>query len=129
MLLTSSSTAKTVCNLQRVKLSCVPAVLHIAVSPYRYSAITTRVTDAGAIWELHESAAKAQGQRANCQLLDSFMQDVMRTLDNQGRSLQSSDPLQLANMLELVEAAIDMLDTCNKPGMLFCAHGHWQRSV
>lgn len=84
---------------------------------------------AGAIWELHESAAKAQGQRANCQLLDSFMQDVMRTLDNQGRSLQSSDPLQLANMLELVEAAIDMVDMCNKPGMLFCAHGHWQRSV
>ena len=82
---------------------------------------STKLIDAGAIWELHESAAKAQGQRANCLLLDSFMQDVMRTLDNQGRSLQSSDPSQLANMLELIEAAIDMVDTCNKPGMLLCA--------
>lgn len=46
------------------------------------------------------------------------MQDVMRTLDNQARSLQSADPLQLANMLELIEAAIELVDTCNKPGML-----------
>lgn len=104
-----------------LQLSRVSAALHAAVSPYHYTAITTEGTDAGAIWELHESAAKAQGQRANCLLLDSFMQDVMRTLDNQGRSVQSSDPLQLANMLELVEAAIDMVDTCNKPGMLLCA--------
>lgn len=74
---------------------------------------------AGAIWELHESASKAQGQQANCLLLDSFMQDVMRTLDNQGRSLQASEPLQLAHMLELIEAAIKLVDTCNKPGMTY----------
>lgn len=75
---------------------------------------------AGAIWEVHESAGKAQGQRGNCLLLDSFMQDVMRSLDNQGRGLQSCDPLQLANMLELIEAAIDLVDTCNKPGASCC---------
>lgn len=71
---------------------------------------------AGAIWELHDLAGKAKGHRANCLLLDGFLQDVMRTLDNQGRALASADSLQLAHLLELIEAAIELVDSCNKPG-------------
>lgn len=71
---------------------------------------------AGAIWELHDLAGKARGHRANCLLLDGFLQDVMRTLDNQGRALASADSLQLAHLLELIEAAIELVDGCNKPG-------------
>lgn len=72
----------------------------------------------GAIWELHDLAGKARGHRANCLLLDGFLQDVMRTLDNQGRALASADSLQLAHLLELIEAAIELVDGCNKPGWL-----------
>lgn len=70
----------------------------------------------GAIWELHDLAAKARGHKTNCLLLDSFLQDVMRTLDNQGRALADADSLQLAHLLELIEAVIELVDTCNKPG-------------
>ena len=72
--------------------------------------------DAGAIWELHDLAAKARGHKTNCLLLDSFLQDIMRTLDNQGKSLGDADSLQLAHLLELIEAAIELVDSCNKPG-------------
>ncbi|KAL0023967.1 hypothetical protein WJX77_004039 [Trebouxia sp. C0004] len=72
----------------------------------------------GAIWELHDLAGRARGHRANCLLLDGFLQDVMRTLDNQGRALASADSLQLAHLLELIEAAIELVDGCNKPGWL-----------
>ncbi|KAL3156386.1 hypothetical protein ABBQ38_000700 [Trebouxia sp. C0009 RCD-2024] len=72
----------------------------------------------GAIWELHDLAAKARGHRANCLLLDSFLQDIMRTLDNQGRVMADADGLQLAHLLELIEAAIELVDSCNKPGWL-----------
>lgn len=41
----------------------------------------------------------------------------MRTLDNQGRSLADADSLQLAHLLELIEAAIELVDSCNKPGL------------
>ena len=71
---------------------------------------------AGAIWELHELAGKAKGQRANCLLLDAFLQDVMRALDNHGAALAQTDQLRLANLLELMEAAIDLVSTCAKPG-------------
>ena len=71
---------------------------------------------AGAIWELHDLAGKARGHKANCLLLDSFLQDVMRTLDNQGRALAQVDSLQLAHLLELTESAIELVDGCNKPG-------------
>ncbi|KAL3132079.1 hypothetical protein ABBQ32_008689 [Trebouxia sp. C0010 RCD-2024] len=72
----------------------------------------------GAIWELHDLAAKARGHKANCLLLDSFLQDIMRTLDNQGRVMADADGLQLAHLLELIEAAIELVDSCNKPGWL-----------
>ncbi|DBA71896.1 TPA: hypothetical protein ACH3X2_010942 [Trebouxia sp. C0005] len=72
----------------------------------------------GAIWELHDLAGKARGHRANCLLLDGFLQDIMRTLDSQGRALASADSLQLAHLLELIEAAIELVDGCNKPGWL-----------
>lgn len=72
----------------------------------------------GAIWELHDLAAKAWGHRANCLLLDSFLQDVMRTLDSQGSALAKADSLQLAHLLELIEAAIELVDGCNKSGWL-----------
>ena len=71
---------------------------------------------AGAIWELHDLAGKARGHKANCLLLDSFLQDVMRTLDNQGRALAQLDSLQLAHLLELIESAIELVDGCNKAG-------------
>lgn len=41
----------------------------------------------------------------------------MRTLDNQGRALADADSLQLAHLLELIEAAIELVDSCNKPGL------------
>ena len=62
-------------------------------------------------------AAKARGHKTNCLLLDSFLQDIMRTLDNQGRALADADSLQLAHLLELIEAAIELVDSCNKPGL------------
>lgn len=73
----------------------------------------------GAIWELHDLAAKARGHKTNCILLDSFLQDIMRTLDSQGRALADADSLQLAHLLELIEAAIELVDSCNKPGLYF----------
>ena len=76
----------------------------------------------GAIWELHDLAAKAWGHRANCLLLDSFLQDVMRTLDSQGSALAKADSLQLAHLLELIEAAIELVDGCNKSGWFFLWH-------
>lgn len=42
----------------------------------------------------------------------------MRTLDNQGRVMADADGLQLAHLLELIEAAIELVDSCNKPGAL-----------
>ena len=52
----------------------------------------------------------------------------MRTLDNQGRALASADSLQLAHLLELIEAAIELVDGCNKPGQCcdMCTAGHTQ---
>ena len=77
---------------------------------------------AGAIWELHELAGRGKGQRGNCLLLDTFLQDIMRTLDNQGRALADTDQLRLANLLELIEAAIELVQACNKPGMPSSSH-------
>ena len=44
------------------------------------------------------------------------MQDIMRTLDHQGRSLDDAVKLQLAHLLEHIESAIELVDNCNKPG-------------
>lgn len=43
----------------------------------------------------------------------------MRALDSQGRALADADSLQLAHLLELIEAAIELVASCNKPGVYF----------
>lgn len=50
----------------------------------------------------------------------------MRALDSQGRALADADSLQLAHLLELIEAAIELVASCNKPGLYFmCSRSIW----
>ena len=44
----------------------------------------------GALWELHDLAALAKGNHANCGQLDTFGQDVLRAFDFHGEGLSLS---------------------------------------
>ncbi|KAK9820323.1 hypothetical protein WJX72_008971 [[Myrmecia] bisecta] len=72
----------------------------------------------GALWELHELAQGAKGNRANCLQISTFGEDIMRVFEAAGKRLAFIDSHALGKVLTQVEKAIALVDHCANPGWL-----------
>lgn len=72
----------------------------------------------GALWELRDLAAVAHGNRGNCDVLDAFGADVLRSLDFHGKQLMFIDTHALDQLTEVLKRGCDIVDGCGRRGWL-----------
>ncbi|KAK9821282.1 hypothetical protein WJX74_008620 [Apatococcus lobatus] len=72
----------------------------------------------GAVWDLSDMAPRAKANKANCQQLSAYTQDMLRIFELKGKQLAFLNGSILEQLLQQVEAANGIVDACTKPGWL-----------